>query len=160
MILICSCYSGLGEQEPQPFLIIACEMRLMTSEHWLNRVPGDLHPQWVSSTDRGHTFGKCHLFKASEVSWTHNMTAVYPALELHWVVVLEAPSQNHYHLETSWKCQFPALHIVYWTGSCRGWGVVCGGIQQFKKILNTPHGLLGFQVTDQGMVVKALILKL
>lgn len=28
------------------------------------------------------------------------MTAVYPALELHWVVVLEAPSQNHYHLET------------------------------------------------------------
>ena len=60
----------------------------------------------------------------------------------------------------TWKRQFPALHIVYWTGSCRGWGVVCGGIQQFKKILNTPHGLLGFQVTDQGMVVKALILKL
>lgn len=47
-------FSGLGEQEPQPFLIIACEMRLMTSEHWLNRVLGDLHPQW------NHSVGEIH----------------------------------------------------------------------------------------------------
>lgn len=43
MILICSCYSGLGEREPEPFLSTACERRPMTSDHWLNRVPGDLH---------------------------------------------------------------------------------------------------------------------
>lgn len=76
VIFICSCHSGLGEQECQPFLSTACEMRPMASDHWLNRVPGDLHPQWVRSTDRCYTFGKCHLLKASEVSWTHSMTAV------------------------------------------------------------------------------------
>lgn len=41
VIFICSCHSGLGEQECQPFLSTACEMRLMASDHWFNRVPGE-----------------------------------------------------------------------------------------------------------------------
>lgn len=135
VILICSCYSGLGERGTSAFPEYCLwEETDDTSDHWLNRVPGDLHTV-VKSTD---FLGSVTFSKHLRSAWTRNMTAVYPgcylALELHWVV-LKASSQNHYHLETSWKCQFPALHIVYWTGPCWGrgwwWWWCAVGIQQF-----------------------------
>lgn len=103
VIFICSCHSGLGEQECQPFLSTACEMRLMASDHWLNRVPGDLHPQWVRSTDQCHTFGKCHLLKASEVSWTHSMTAVYQAVIQPWNYIGLLVSKLQVRITITWK---------------------------------------------------------
>lgn len=141
MILICSCYSGFGEQEPQPFLIIACEMRPMTSDHWLNRVPGDLHPQWVSSTDRGHTFGKCHLFKASEVSWTHNITAVYQAVIQPWNYIGLLFLKLQVRITITWKLPENANSQLYTLSTEQdlgGWWCAVGS-NSFLKKFSTHH---------------------
>ena len=124
VIFICSCHSGLGEQECQPFLSTACEMRLMASDHWFNRVPGE-----SASTVSEQHWPVPHLWEMSpfksiwslmDTQYDSCLSGCYPALELHWVVGLKAPSQNHYHLETPIPS---STHCLL--------NRILGGIQQF-----------------------------